>query len=289
MKKRIAVFTAIIGLCYIILSGYSGGAAFNSQNCTGSKVSVTSCSGSTGTGCHGTGSGTTCYIRVDSEGGVQVGNYVPGMTYTVTVAGANPLNLPKFGFQFTTVKGSGAGETMAGTYAGFPINVTSNIFNGLRFVEQTQGIDAPVPGVYKQSFQWVAPALPGSGIIKMYLTLLAVNGNNFQDAGDVSSNVSITLLERALGSPLTTLANTSITAFPNPVGNMLHLQVADAQPGMYHVYIYDINGRQVAANSALLSGSLESISFSTADWQPGMYTALIEHDGAARQLSLVKQ
>ena len=288
MKKKIAVFTFLIALCYIIFSSYSAGTAASGFNCSGAKASVTTCGGS-GSLCHGSGGGTTTYIRVDSAGGVQVGSYVPGITYTVTVGGTNPLPLPKFGFQFTAVKGMGAAQTLAGTYAGFPLHVTANSYSGLLFVEQTAGIDAPTPGTYQEKFQWVAPSLPGSGIITMYLTLLAVNGNNFQDTNDVSGNVSITLLERTLGT-VTPFANSvNIKAFPNPVTNNLNLSIDNAPAGTYSILAYDLNGKLVTSQAVAINNALQPVNINTTSWPPGIYKLIIEKDENRQQITIVKQ
>ena len=282
MKKRIAISTAVIGLCYVVFSSFSIGAG---QNCTGAKGAVTNCSGGA---CHGYKTGSSAYINVTSSGGGHAGSYTPGATYTITIGAAGTASLPKFGFQFTAVKGSGTAQTPAGDYTAFPINVTSNFYSGLRFVEHTAGINAASPGVYEQSFQWVAPA-SGTGLVTMYLTLLAVNGNNAGDTFDVSNNVSITLPESG-GTAVSQTVNEHIhfTAYPNPVNNVLHISIDGGEPGSYTISVYDLNGRLMARQNADINNALSPQSVNTAAWPQGMYNVVVEKDGVYRQVAVVK-
>jgi len=290
MKKKIVVFTLLIGLCYIVGSSFSGGAAASGFNCTGAKGSPTNCGGTTGCHNNGTNTSTIVHIRVDSTGAIPVGGYVPGMSYTVTISATNPLPLSKFGFQFTAVQGTGAGQTYAGTYAGLPLNVASNYYSGLYIVEQTAAINAPVPGTYQEKFEWVAPPYAGTGIITMYLTLLAVNANTFADTADVSGNVNITLLEQKNTASVTSVNNDfSFSAFPNPVNNTLTLRAENARQGNYSLRVFNVSGQFIAEQSASFTSSLAPVHINTTNWLPGIYKIVLEKDGSYKELTVVKQ
>lgn len=287
MKKRIAVFTAFIGLCYVLLTSYTHGTAISGFNCTGAKGSVTNCAGSS---CHGNGSGTTAYIKVESAPGVIVGSYTPGGTYTVTVGAENTLLLPKFGFQFAAVVGVGTAQTQAGTYSSYPLYVTGNYVSGIIFVEQTDGIDAVIPGSYKKSFKWTAPSVGGLGIVTMYLTMLAVNGNNVADTLDVSNNVSITLLpDNTSGIADHNSQAGNVTAWPNPVSNTLHLSMDNSAPGNCTIAVYDLSGKLIASETNAFT-SLQGIQdINTSGWMPGMYKVVIGEEGMQKTITVVKQ
>jgi hypothetical protein len=284
MTKKILLLSLITGLAYVMLTSYSTGVGYN---CTGAKGSVTTCGGS-GSSCHGSSTRTTAAIRVDSTGNFWVGAYVPGMTYTVTVSGTNPYNLPVFGFQFTAVKGSGTAQTMAGTYAGFPVNVNANLFSGLLFVSHTQALNAPIPGTYQESFQWVAPPA-GSGPVTMYLTLLAANGNNYQDTNDVSANIFTTLYEHAPSIVAQPAILNSISLFPNPVTNILHVTTDVASTQAYCITACDINGSHTCSYT-WQPGPLTPAAIDMHEWKPGMYIIMITGgDQLQKQFTIVKQ
>lgn len=288
MKTKIVLFTALAGLCYIVgSSNASGPAAGSGGNCTGVNASATSCGGG---GCHGGNSGTTtATITVDSAGGTHVTQYIPGMTYTVTVAGTNSVALPKFGFQFASVKGTSPAQTQAGTFTGLPAGVAQHTLSAINYVEHNAGaLSGVTSGVYSKSFQWVAPAA-GSGSVKMYLTINAVNGNGSAEAADVSSNINKTLTE---GHP-TAISNITtdftISAFPNPAINTLNVALSNATGGIYTILAYDLNGNCVASSSVTVSGSATSAAINTSGWATGLYNIVIAKDGNSKVIPVVKQ
>jgi hypothetical protein len=285
MKKKIALFTVLIALCSIVLSSYHAGTASSGFNCTGAQASSTSCSGSVG--CHGDGNRNTVHIRVDSTGSVPVGGYVPGMTYTVTVSGTSPLPMPVFGFQFTAVKGTGASQSLAGTYAGFPTNVTSNPYSGLLFVEQTAAINAVTPGIYQESFKWVAPSA-GAGIITMYLTLLSANANTYADTGDVSGNVDITLMERYT-SAVAGIEQLPSVLFPNPCSNILNIQMPSNVQGDCVISVYGLDGRSMLEQHTAINNFNNILSLQASALDAGIYKVVVVKDGMRSISTFVKQ
>lgn len=107
MKKKAILIPLIGGLAFCILSGYSSGPGYYGINRTGSQGSVTNCSGNvSGTGCHGTATGTTVLLTVDSgTTTTATTHYVPGLTYTIKIHGNNSNSLPDFGWELSTVSG----------------------------------------------------------------------------------------------------------------------------------------------------------------------------------------
>ena len=287
MKKRIVFFTLAIGLCYFLMSSYSHGAATSGFICCGAKSSVTNCAGSS---CHGAGEGTTSFIAVKNLDGSNAGSYTPGATYTIIVGGNNPLLLPKFGFQFAAVTGTGTAQTQAGTYTAYPSFVTGNYISGIMFVEQTEGINADTPGIYRKTLQWKAPTTPGLGFVRMYLTLLAVNGNNVADTLDVSNNILVVLAEDHSATSVQNIGNTlHINAWPNPASNSLNVTIDNGQQGDYSIIAYDLNGRLITNETVTLSGVLKTATINTTSWQPGLYKVLIRKDNAMQETTIVKQ
>ncbi len=283
MKKRILLFTAVASIIGITLTSESSGPARNiAGNRTGAKGSSTTCGGS---GCHGgTSTATMVTITVDS-GTTAVTRYVPGHAYTVKIHGTNTNSNPKFGFEFASVSGSGTSQVQAGAASSLPTNVAIDAVSSLNIVEHHAALTAPTAGIYDVSFTWTAPTT-GVGDITLYCTLNAVDGLGGPDAIDHSNNTSLVLTQEAAApSAVATITNNIVVAaYPNPVTNTLHLEVAEA--GTYSVAAYDLSGRSVANENITINGSAASIN--TANWTPGMYFVEVTKDCNTKVLHVVK-
>jgi hypothetical protein len=286
MKKRILLFTVITGMGYLLFTSYASGPAANGQNRSGAKASTTNC-GTVGSGCHGTGTSTVVSIEVDSTGGVPTTHYKPGNVYTVKIHGTNSSSLPKFGFQYAVVSGTGASQVQAGTSSGFPTGVTTHSLSSLSFVEHTSARTATSAGVYDVSFTWTAPSsLVGN--ITMYCTLNAVNASTSADAADISGNTSVVLTPVVTPSSVSEVSSGfGITAFPNPVSNVLHLQTGNVQAGDYSLYVFDMSGRIISAEIITVNGTIQQ-SINTSAWAPGLYQVVIENAAQRQVIPVVK-
>jgi type IX secretion system substrate protein len=292
MKKRILLFTAVAGISYLVFSSESGGPATSlGGNRTGSQGSTTTC-GTVGAGCHGgTGAATTVTITVDSATTHPVTHYVPGQTYTINITGTNSSSYAKFGFEFSSVSGTGVSQIQAGTpvTSSLPTHVFADALSGLTIVEHGAALTAAVPGNYTISFQWTAPTT-GVGNITLYATLNAVNGNAVADAADVSANTSVVLGQEAKPTSVAT-ANSSVnvSAFPNPVSNVLNLKMDNAETGTYSIKAFSVDARCVAAENISVNGNSQTATINTSNWTPGMYMVDVEKDGVRKVVQVVKQ
>ncbi len=272
-------------MAVLFFSSYEGGPANSAQIRNGVNGTPTSCGSA---GCHGTGGGTTATIRVDSVGGVQVTRYVPGMTYTVTVGGINTTGLTNFGMQYSSVSGSGTSQVQAGTFAGIPTGIMNHVVSGIGYVEQMTS-QAGAGGVFSKSFQWTAPAT-GVGNLTMYLTVNAVNNGNNADATDLSGNVNKVLTQAsASGASVGTINNGSFSVYPNPVLSDLNIVFTNATAGTYNIAVFDLAGKQVAAQTAVVSGASQVATIDAHEWAAGIYSAIVEKDGARKVISIAKQ
>ncbi len=282
MKKRILLFTAIAGFSYLTLMSNAGGPAIGSGgNRTGARASTANCGGG---GCHGTGTSTVVTITVDSgTTTTTTTHYKPGHSYTIKIHGTNSSSLPKFGFEFAAVQGSGATQSQAGTFA----PVTSPIFadsgpGGLTYIEHGSAISGTSAGVYDASFVWNAPTT-NVGNVTLYCTLNAVNGNGLEDNADISGNTSV-ILTPIVTTSVTEFANAlAITAYPNPTVNSLNLQMVNA--GAYSIHVFDLNGRTIANETVNGTGA----SLNTGNWAPGLYQVVVENGGSRQIIPVVKQ
>lgn len=252
-------------LFVMLQSNLSGPIVGSGSNCTGSKGSVTNCGGS---GCHGGAGATTAVITVDSAGGVPVTQYVPGMSYTVTVTGAL-AGKTKYGFQFVSASGVAPSHMQAGTFSSLPTKVASHPSMGLNFIEHNNSIDAPL----SKSFTWTAPA-SGVGDITMFLTVNATDGNGAADAADLSGNTSITLTEHTTSGVANVSNSNVISTYPNPVSNVLNIAVPNPYTG-YAITVRDMNGRSIYS-SVVAANATATSTINTSNWSSGTYVVAVE-------------
>jgi len=286
MKKRILLFTAIAGLGYVTLTSYDNGAANSGGlNRTGAKATLTTCGGS---GCHGTGTSTTVTITVDTATtSTAVTQYTPGKLYTIKIHGTGTSAQPQYGFQFASVKGSGASQTQAGTASSLPTNVRTSSLSGLSIIEHSAPLVAATAGTYDVSFQWTAP-VAGTGNVTMYCTLNAVNGDDVENSADISGNTSVVLSERVPLAVAAITNNISVTAYPNPMTNNLNLLMDHADAGTYKMQAFDMNGRIVATDNIVVNGANSTTHINTGAWAIGAYHISLQKDGFSKTVRVVK-
>ncbi|MBI3502683.1 MAG: T9SS type A sorting domain-containing protein [Bacteroidetes bacterium] len=302
MKKiSFAYFLACALSLYILLSSYSSGPGTNGFDCTGAETGLGNPSGCTT--CHGSAatSGISIAIELDSAG-VPTTHYSGGKSYTVILTGTNNTStvLPKYGFQMGSIKGSFAvvTPTNAGTWASPYPTLThyaapspGNYVVGV--VEHTASL-SPTSGtggmgtIYSQTFNWTAPA-SGTGTISIWAALNAVNANGLADTGDHWNKVHVIINEWSItGTANLAEESAEIKAYPNPVTDVLNLQMQNLPAGMYALSVFDASGRKIFSKNVEAGGTNFTETISATGWKRGMYKALIEKDNFFRQISIVK-
>ena len=300
MKKRILLFTAIAGICYLSFSSYLAGPATQGFDCTGAETGLSNPAGcsASGSSCHSTTAttGITVAIELDSAG-IAKHYYIGGHTYTVKITGTNTTasTLPKFGFQLTAIKGSAAVVTPvnAGTWsATVPASTSYNAAIGGSYVCNLVEHSAPLNpttgtggtgSTIVESFTWTAP-VAGTGTISFWGAVNAVNNDGLADVADKWNTTHIAIPEgpNAAGVAIVD-KEMNISVYPNPVTNILNLQAA--HPGTYTVIAYGLNGRNMLTEQ--MNG--DRISINTSNWANGFYTIVVEKEGSTQVIPVVKQ
>jgi predicted lipoprotein with Yx(FWY)xxD motif len=319
MKKRILLFTAVAGFCYLAFSSHSAGPAASQYDCSGADVNTSSgnpAGCSTGGGCHAltATAGINVVIELDSAGVVAsstaggTGHYKPGFTYQVKITGTNTTSnsLPKWGFQVAATKGATASSTTstsinAGTLqsTGLPTGLSYWAAPGSSstFYANVVGHNmrlSPASGTggsgttYIDSFTWTAPAA-GTGVVSVFGALNAVNDSGGADAGDLWNIAHLVLNEITTSTSVTSISNNiSITAFPNPVKNELNLQIDNAGSGTYSYQVFDLMGNSIANGNIDVNGPSNKATINTGNWAYGTYNVVIEKDGIHQVQRVVK-
>ncbi len=291
MKKRILLFTAVIGIAYLSLSSYRTGAANNGYDATNNGVNTNVLASCGPGGCHGSGAGPTVTVTLDSAG-TTVTKYKAGKTYTIHINGTGTSN-SYFGFQVCVLKGTGTAQTDAGTLAtavtGTRLVAPAPPYTPVTIVEQSAAIAGSV-GSFATTATWTAPATAGTGTVTIYATLNSVDHNGSNNSLDVSTNKIVTFAEETAVSSVPSISeNVAIKAYPNPCSNQFRLQLNNADAGTYTVKAYDMGGRCLMNESVEVNSNSYETSINTSNWAPGFYGVQIIKDGAQRVIPIIKQ
>ena len=200
MKRNLFVFTALLGVLYIVLCSDIDGAAHHGHgNLTGSPTGTAGhCQTSS---CHGGNNALTiAQLQVlDTSTMLPITTYNALQTYLVTLTGNDTdvaTNLPGFGFMVSAVLGN---HTQAGTYT-IPTSLASSIHTfgcgATTVVEHTVVLPQDVTGVNKYSIQfyWTAPP-PASDSVSFFSLLNAVNGNGSKSGDYANAAPIVTIYE----------------------------------------------------------------------------------------------
>ena len=280
MKKKLLLLPLAGVFAFLTLTSSSSGYNGNRTGSTGGSTGCGSCHGSSAT------SGVTIAFELDSAG-VPVTHYVGGMTYTLKMTGTNTTtnSLPKFGFELSTVTGSGTTAVQGGTFNSVASPYRTRTTSGITYLEQS-GSNSPSSGsgatgtVYSVSISWTAPAA-GSGTVSAFGLINAVNGDGNDGSSDKWNLASATFAEEGTPTGIETVIPASaLNVYPNPVSNRLNISME----GNYNATVFDIAGRAVAQVSAAGSSAVSS-----SDWKPGIYEVVVTSNGVRSVATIVKQ
>lgn len=288
MCKKFILFSAFAGMAIVTLSSYSNGPYHGGQlNRTGSAGSVANCSGS---GCHAANTANTQVSVTLMSNGQLVTSYTPGQTYTVNITGINTsgASLPAFGFQASCVSNANT-STQAGSFATAGSNPALRLASGsLQLVEHSSPIAGTATSggwTYSTSFSWTAPAA-GTGTVKFFVTLNAVNGNGNTN-GD-QPNATTALISEATTGVNETTKDIALKVFPNPAQNDINIHADNVTPGSYMLTVFDLTGKKLESKNVTANGAELETNISVSGWAAGMYHIQLSKDGMRTVIPFVK-
>lgn len=182
--KSLYFLTILIIACYIF-SSYSSGPAFvNGNGYTGAPGESFTCNGCHSGGAYGS---TLEMLEIRNSGGSIVTEYIPGMTYSLTVTISTTMGTPAaYGFQMTSLENTGDSPT--GTLQNPSSFVRFSTGNSGRVYAEQNARSAS--NVF--TMDWVAPAM-GTGPVTFYYVGNAVN-SAAGTGGDVGGTGSSTII-----------------------------------------------------------------------------------------------
>lgn len=269
MKRTLLLFSTL-GLLYVTMSGYSTGPSGTPQGVMTAK------SGCSGGGCHGGPiTDTSLKLNLVEDGHTDPipaisGKYSPNAKYTVTLT-CNIAGAAKYGYIVLATSGANNQAGMFANPGSNPgVKVTSKPPHTV--VEQPSPV-TPGPNGLEASFEWTAPP-KGAGNVTFSVAVNGVNDNGTADAGDRYAYKFFYFQEGFALSADDIAMEMDVVAYPNPVANLLNVNIRNSNGGHYYYRIYSTGG--VLASEGHLDASSNGIDVS--NMAGGTYFMSITND-----------
>ncbi len=274
MKFKFIYTLFIFFLCSVFFMASKDGRAFSQgAGNTGAPGDETNSNGSPKTcqSCHATSSAIQVLldIEVRDNSGNPVSEYMPGQTYEVqvTLHSLGQATPAGYGFQMLCLKaphGQPGENWQSFSNPAENVRIAIASSNGRQYAEH-KGPSATNEFVV----EWTAPAA-GTGTITFYACGNGVNLNNNSGGDNAACNfmeldeggiLSVEILEEPI----------SMSIFPNPVGDFLHIKIDSGESGVYDWRIFNLEGRLVKSGRFELSNSEKRKSMDVGDLASGYY------------------
>ncbi len=286
MKKRF-LLSLTLPLSALLFSSYNDGVASKGLgNRTGSTGTTTYCSGGS---CHAANTASTIpslsIVEAFGSGGPYT-KYTPGTMYRLVIGGRSTAAMPPSGFGFQLSSVMGAGNMQAGTFQnGSGTRIASS--GGLSLLEHNSVFMAASTFGTNEAF-WTAPAA-GSGPVRFYLTVNAVNTNN-ASSGDAPNNAVFTLVEDVPSAIADVPEITDFSLYPSPAAETtLHLRIGQPGNEPYTLRITDVTGRQWMEQSMEGSMLQKDITMDITALPVGVYVAQLTYGKVHKRVSFIKK
>lgn len=199
--------------------------------------------------CHNSGNFGEPAINVSFDDGSGSGGlvteYIPGQTYTVTVAvGYTDVAPAAYGFSSQFLDTSVDPAVNVGAVASPSTNTRiTNANNGRTYVEHSS---RSADSLF--TFEWTAPEA-GTGPVEYYVVGNLVNNAGGTSGDNGSSAPTVVTLAEGEASGVRDLAVLDGALFPNPAVNQTHLRVELPRAGEYELTVTDLTGRTLLRQS----------------------------------------
>ncbi len=274
--KNIYTVAAVIGL-FVLLQSRSGGPATQANLRVTGAPNEGTCGNNT---CHTAGAFDPSVTIELLEGDDLVAKYEPGKTYTLRITNTPGTSSPAgFGFQAVSLTASNA---QAGDWGTTPFSIITKTIANKKYIEHS----APqTTGVFEMP--WVAP-IAATGKVTFYASSLAAN-NNSQTSGDGSASGSLEVEENTTSSTSELGKEIAkVEVLPNPVSDVLNLQITSRSAGYHKLRIFDAAGNIVKTAPADLQVGRNTANVPVGELAPGLYLVQLCGDGHMAAVQMVK-
>ena len=179
---------------------------------------------------------------------------------------------------------NGSNHVQAGIFGQAPAGFKQVILDNRRYIEQAS------PRV-SNSFiiPWTAPSA-GAGTVRFYVSGLATNNNN-GTGGDSPIHLTTPLsISETVASFTTNIKELkgSFLISPNPVGDILQIQIKNADQKELFFYVTDLFGRKIWQKKYLLLDKEFEMNIPVEKWFPGFYYLYVTDNIAVKSLPFIK-
>ena len=238
-----------------LLSNASGRGTASGQGASGAPGDGLTCASGN---CHGSTGPFGAEINIAlSKDGVDVDQYLPGETYTMTVSINTSSGTPsRYGFQMTAIVGDNTG---AGSFSDISSNAQALSINGRTYLEHNGPSNSET-----FTATWTAPEA-GSGDVTVFAAGIAANGNG-GTSGDSGATNSVTISEDDLSS-VKILTTDEMSLYPNPAIDFIKVDTELNQSMIYDVL--SISGVKVT------SGKIQNSVIDISNLTNGLYIVTV--------------
>ena len=267
LKSTLTFFTIIMAT-FLLMNNSNGPGEEQDADRTGSPLSSGACNVA---GCHDDGVFNPSVSIELLKDNLPVDKYQPGETYdmkvTITASQGTPSG---YGFQAVALSSN---DESAGAWSDIPAGMHSiTLSNNRTYVEHT------TPNTNNNTFEckWTAPQA-GTGEVTFYTAGNAVNLDN-DVTGDGAKTAQITFTEEDPNSIKTEHQFFNFTIFPNPVQDVLNIEIGSRNSGEFDLQITDINGKIVDMERIQLNEGQNEKKFNVNNLPIGFYLIHLRHD-----------
>ena len=280
MKFKNIYKIAGILILFVVLQSRSGGPGGVAN------LQVTGAPGSTGAqgtcanaGCHTQGSFNPTLAMSLFDGGSLVAKYEPGKTYTLKITNSPTQGIPSgYGFQAVALNSS---DMQAGDWGTPGAGMQVVDLSSRKYIEHKESASN---GIFELS--WVAPAA-GTGDVTFYAASLAANLNGAATGDGVAKN-SLVITEAGVSSVSSSDKEyDSMKVLPNPVHELMTLQIVSRTAGNHKIRVIDVRGAVVQTEPVNLQVGSNQAVFPVGNLAPGLYIVQLcgdDHMAATQML-----
>ncbi len=262
-------------------AGGEGGNGPRMQDRSGSPFAHSQ--GATCAACHNNGSFNPGLTIELLEDGNAVAEYVPGQSYTLRyTVEANSGSPNKYGVQSVVLTNSD--DSNAGTFGDAPSGTRVASIDDRSYFEHSTGSNDNTFEI-----EWTAPE-EELGDITIFAAGVAANGNG-TNGGDNGTAATLTVAQTINVSSLSgpELLPIDLNVFPNPVKDVLNLELNSSIQGVYQMDILDLGGKVLASRQLELNFEINRINEHVDHLSPGAYLVRITDGEKLVSAKILKQ
>ncbi len=280
--KNVYKIAGILILYVVLQSKMNGPGSVESLQVTGAPGSSGNVGTCANTTCHTQGAFSPMLSMSLFDNGALAIAYEPGKEYTLNLINSPVQGSPQeYGFQAVALNAS---NQQAGDWGNPGTGKHVVTLSGRKYIEHS----APANnGIFE--LPWIAPAA-GTGSVTFYAASVAAN-NNTQPTGDGTAKITLTIQEAGANNVFEpNAAYADMKVLPNPVGEMLNLQITNRSAGNYKLRFIKTTGELAKVEPVSLSPGLNNATFGVDGLTPGLYILQLcgqgQHVAATQMLKL---